>query len=222
MRHSQPTDERTAPPAPQYDAARAASWRQRAENLHDTFVKELVEAFDFCPWAKSARAARRTRIVALFQHELEHFHVETLQDPAHRAIEVWQLVVPDAQMSAMQWRAFVARLEQDLRKQGHPLPWALAAFHPEHPGRPQSIGGVIGMLRRSPLPAIQLVRLQVLERIRDKAAKQVAALPQENQRTLLRWLHESKQVEQHAHWLQQGEELMKEILQEQHRLRISS
>lgn len=195
------------PPTP----AQIDAWKARAVALHTTFVQDLVEAHDFCPWAKSARVADRSRIHAVFLADLPTFFEETIRDDAHQKVEVWQLVVPDAACEAMPWRAQVAALEQRLRKDGHDLPWAFAAFHPEHPGRPQSIGGVIGMLRRSPLPAIQLVHLDVLDRVRAKAAAQVEGLPQHNHHAMQQWLGDAAQIQEHAQWLQHGRELLAEI-----------
>src|SRR5690625_506628 len=194
-----------------HDPARTASWRTRAQELHEVFVRDLVEAHDFCPWAKSARAAQRSKIVALFVPELQPFCVGPLVHEAYEAVEVWQLVLPDVTLSAMGWRAYVADLEQTLRRDGHDLPWAFAAFHPEHPGRAESIGGTIGMLRRSPLPTIQLVRLHVLDRVRARASERVEALPAQNQPTLQQWLHDKRQRQQQAKWLKDGKELQAEI-----------
>lgn len=185
------------PPAPE-------SWRQRAEALHQEFVVAFVEGQDFCPWAHSARVAGRTKVVALRWHEVARFMCDILPLEENRKMEVWQLVVPDANERAMPWRRDVAELELRLRKDGIDLPWALAAFHPTHPGRQGTPGGTIGMLRRSPLPAIQLVRLDVLDRVRERAAKQVEALPAHNRVQLQYWLEEPEQQQRHEAWLQQG------------------
>lgn len=209
--HQHPKTKTTAARANHPKQAQDNAWKTRAVTLHTTFVRELVEAHDFCPWATSARIAGRSQIRAVFANAIDDFFETTIKNEEHQHIEVWQLVVPDADYKAMAWRAYVAELEQRLRKVGHDLPWAFAAFHPEHPGRPQSIGGVIGMLRRSPLPAIQLVRLDVLDRVREKAAAQVENLPQYNHQTMQRWLSHTPKREEHAKWLQQGKKLAAEI-----------
>lgn len=187
-------------------------WRQRAVDLHTTFVQDLIEAQDFCPWAKSARFADRTRIVALWTNELEAFISGVVVGSDADAVEVWQLVVLDGTERPMRWRGDVADLELRLRRQGVDLPWALAAFHPQHPGRPQTIGGVIGMLRRSPLPAIQLVRLDVLDRVRERAPERVDGLAEENQNKMQRWLTDENLVQKHADWILQGADLSEEIV----------
>lgn len=198
-------------PLPAVDEATLHAWRARAVELHGAFVRELVEGHDFCPWAHSARIAGRSHLRALWSAELEHFFATSLRAADAQKIEVWQLVVLDAPSRAMQWRAYVADLEQYLRRTHGALPWAFAAFHPQHPGRPESIGGTIGMLRRSPLPTIQLVRLEVLERVRTKAATQVNALPQQNQETLRAWLQNDDACARHAQWLKEGQDLLQEI-----------
>lgn len=196
---------------PAVDEATLQRWRAHAEDLHSAFVREFVEAWDLCPWAQSARHAGRSHVRALWAEELDDFFMHTLSAPHYQRMEVWQLVVMDAPQNAMRWRAYVSDLEQYFRRQLASLPWAFAAFHPEHPGRPDSTGGTIGMLRRSPLPAIQLVRLDALERVRSKASVQVHALPQQNQKSLRAWLQHDAHAEQHAHWLQEGVALLREI-----------
>lgn len=159
-----------------------AAWLTRAEVLHSTYIETVIEAGDFCPWARGARIAQRSRVHALWLEALPEF-IRTL--PNDGALEVWQIVVPDAHSSAMQWREYVATLERHLRRAGVNLPWAFAAFHPNHPGRPESIGGAIGILRRSPLPALQLVHLDVLARIRRHSGEIVESLAQRNRQKLL-------------------------------------
>lgn len=203
--------------APPHDLADAPEhpvdkeWRQRAVELHTKFVEDLIEAQDFCPWAKSARFANRTRVVALWTNELETFISQVVVGSEADAVEVWQLVVLDGTERAMRWRGDVADLEQHLRRRGVDLPWALAAFHPQHPGRPESIGGVIGMLRRSPLPAIQLVRLDVLDRVRERAKERVDGLAEENRQKMQHWVKQEDLVQKHERLLRQGIDLMRDI-----------
>lgn len=186
-------------------------WRERAVELHTTFVEDVIEAHDFCPWAKSARFADRTRVVALWTRELDAFISEVVVGSEANAIEVWQLVVLDGTARAMRWRGDVADLEQHLRRRGVDLLWALAAFHPQHPGRPESIGGVIGMLRRSPLPAIQLVRLDVLDRVRERAKERVDGLAEDNRRKMQHWVTQEDLVQRHDALLRQGADLLVEV-----------
>lgn len=193
------------------DSELEQAWHERAVELHTRFVTELVEPHDFCPWAKSARHAGRSRITAVWFDDLERFISDVVNVPDDPAIEVWQLVVLDGTERPMRWRGDVADLEQRLRRRGVDLPWALAAFHPQHPGRPESIGGVIGMLRRSPLPAIQLVRLDVLDRVRERAQERVDGLAEENQKKMRRWIEDQHLVNTHAGWILQGARLSAEI-----------
>lgn len=188
--------------------AQQNGWLRRAETLHSLFIEECIEAADFCPWARGARLAGRSRVVAIWQDKLDSFLRTGAAEPQ---IEVWQIVVPDATERAMAWREQVATIERSLRREGVELPWAFAAFHPQHPGRPESLGGTIGMLRRSPLPALQLIRLDVLDRVREHAAGTVDALAEKNRETLAAWLEDLALVKKHAGWLEAGNALRQDF-----------
>lgn len=151
---------------------------------HHRFVVEVIEAGNFCPWAQNARKKGRTQIHAAYLRVLPDALLDSLK-AADDQTEVIQWVVPDGPANAMQWRDILAQLEKELRRRTPDLPWAFAAFHPTHPGRPESIGGAIGLLRRSPCPAIQCVRLASLDAVRlpdDGAAADAVSL--RNQRVL--------------------------------------
>lgn len=196
----------SSPPAGVEGASTRLRCLERAEILHGAYIEALIEAGDFCPWARGARLAGRARIHALFVDELADFVRALPEDPE---LEVWQLVVPDATESPMGWRDQVASLERDLRRGGVNLPWAFAAFHPTHPGRPESIGGAIGLLRRSPLPALQLVHLDVLQRVRRHSEELVETLALLNRQRLLE-PDDVSLAETHARLLAEGRELRAE------------
>lgn len=176
----------------------------RAVALHAEYIESVIEAGDFCPWARGARVASRSRVHALWFDALPDF-IRAIPDDD--ALEVWQLVVPDAPASPMQWRDHVATLERALRKEGAHLPWAFAAFHPTHPGRPESIGGAIGLLRRSPVPALQLVHLDVLDRVRRHSEEFVESLAALNRQRLLT-PDDRSLAETHGRLLKAGERLL--------------
>ena len=154
-----------------------------AEALHAEFITGIIEAGDFCPWARGARLGERSEVRGCWLDELPAFLRALPSEPER---EVWQLVVPDGPARAMPWREHVAQLERALRREDRPLPFAFAAFHPQHPGRPESIGGTIGLLRRSPLPAIQLIRLDALDNVRARARARVEGLAEDNKKNIAR------------------------------------
>lgn len=179
---------------------------REAEKLHLRFVQEIVEAGDFCPWAKGARLHEKSRVKALWIDELLEFLIVLPNDP-HQ--EVLQLVIPDGLAHAMRWREYVTQLERELQKRRRGLPYALAAFHPEHPGRKESLGGAIGLLRRSPLPTIQLVRLDVLDDVRKnhRLAEHVAQRNFEH----IGVLAEGPMAQVHHKLLAEGRRFMKTV-----------
>lgn len=151
---------------------------------HTRFVTEVIEAGNFCPWARTSRLKGRTAVQACYERDLAEV-ARTLLVHASPSVDVLQIVVPDGASNAMRWRETVAELEKALRRVEPALPWAFAAFHPTHPGRPESIGGTIGLLRRSPYPAVQCIRLAALDAVRDDDAAVGDAVAERNQRVML-------------------------------------
>lgn len=176
------------------------------EALHLRFVTEVIEAGDFCPWARGARLQGRVAIDVCTVVDLEVRVRHWLTDPA---VEVVQLVVPDLPDAALRWRERVALLERALRADGVTVPFAFAAFHPQHPGRPESVGGAIGLLRRSPFPMVQLIRLSVLDAVRAQHAEAADGLTERNYGRV------------RAEWVERWEQVVRELIDEGIELRAS-
>ena len=158
------------------------AWAAEVIRLHMRFVVEVIEAGDFCPWARGARVQNRVEVVVCAPDALAQC---VRAQRARDALEVVQIVVPELTLPALRWREEVAHLERRLRREDGALPFAFAAFHPEHPGRAESVGGAIGLLRRSPFPMLQLVRLSSLDEIRARYGARADGLAVANQAVLL-------------------------------------
>ena len=147
------------------DALRQAAVREVLDAYQD-----LVEELGLCPWARPARRGGELRV-----------HVEILADHAgaeagiaalvSRLVEVtraWDvdpgmrvglLVVPDLPLSPPGWRAV-----RDAVGARAPR-YVLADFHPESEGGGENADRLVGMLRRSPDPFLQLVPHAVMRAI---------------------------------------------------------
>lgn len=158
------------------------AWEAEVLRLHMRFVTEVIEGGDFCPWARGARLQGAVDVRVCLDEDLAS---AARSYQAIEALDVIQIVVPDATDSALRWRERVTLLERSLRSAAPSWPYACAAFHPEHPGRPESLGGAIGLLRRSPFPMVQLVRLSALDELRARIPARVDALPAQNQAALM-------------------------------------
>lgn len=155
--------------------ARLGEHREAARALHERWVKEIVEGGPFCPFARFSRRAGRS-VFVVSCGDVSSFEEAVLRVAASAApeCEVLQVVFPGVGLSAVRWRSQVQEVAR--KHAGLAQRWALAAFHPQHPGRTDSEGGVVGMLRRSPFPMVQLVALRTLADVRgDRRNGPVAA-----------------------------------------------
>lgn len=146
--------------------ARFGEHAEAARALHGRWVEEVVEGGPFCPFARFSRRAGRS-IYVVVRGDASSFEEAVLRAATDAApdCEVLQVVFPGVSLPAVRWRSEV----QDLARRHVELArrWALAAFHPQHPGRSDSEGGVVGLLRRSPFPMVQLVALRTLAQVRE-------------------------------------------------------
>jgi hypothetical protein len=147
-------------------------WIQEAERLYRRYQLEIVEACGLCPWAERARVSGRFRTRVLLQTDLRGTEAATLAidelmvDP--RA-EVAVLVYPRLRLGRLEFERFVAEVREADAKR-HELgciPYVLAAFHPDAAPDASDAERLIPFLRRTPDPTIQLLRSDVLERVRS-------------------------------------------------------
>lgn len=136
--------------------------------LHERYQEEVVEAFNLCPWAKSARLTGNTIPLVDDGRAL----LEQLRDAAQSPAEVLFLILPTYTGDRAAFSDLVASLIADDARsyRDSSPPFAMAAFHPEPLpvcASDLSAEALIPHLRRSPNPTVQLVRLDALERVRQ-------------------------------------------------------
>jgi hypothetical protein len=146
---------------------------REALRVYRRYVTEVVERFDLCPWAASAR---REGLVS------EHVILaENLLDPqrtlaqiaslaSEPSREVALLIFPELELDRMAFERFVRTVRERDAERHEPgeIPFAMAAFHPDAPVELDDPERLIPYLRRTPDPTIQLVRMRVLDRVRGK------------------------------------------------------
>jgi len=143
-----------------------------ALRVYRRYASEVVERYGLCPWAASARRegriAERVLVASEPQDALEPT-LAALDELAHAPqIEIGLLLYPQLCLDRFAFEHFVAnvRARDAARRELGATPFALAAFHPEAPARTDDAERLIPFLRRTPDPTIQLVRRDVLERMR--------------------------------------------------------
>jgi hypothetical protein len=147
----------------------------RAMTFHDRWQRTWVEEAGWCPFAAASRRAGRSTARAGWEAPgpaapLERWGglAEALDglvgDPA---AEVLQWVVPRVVATPQAWEQEGRRLLAEWEAGAGRGRLAMAAFHPGWRVRVESPGGLIPLLRRSPWPMWQFVRLDALARVRQ-------------------------------------------------------
>lgn len=129
----------------------------------DRYMIEIVERYDLCPWARSAREKGEVAVEILFGQPTP----EDLIAAAQRALalpstRVAMLVVPELFPSGR-----VLRELRDAVSAAITSPRVgIADFHPHAPLDLESAARLVPFLRRSPDPLLQLVPLSLLDAVR--------------------------------------------------------
>jgi len=159
---------------------------QIALDYHSRWVGTFIEGASWCPFARSSRLSGRTTLKALacapaLGDPLTHWQelpAWLLEFADSLDAEVMQIVVPRVVCTAADWEHRAKQLLDEFQVlRGGRSVLALAAFHPQLTVRHETAPGLIPLLRRSPLPAIQFVRLDALARVkkgRDNADRFVS------------------------------------------------
>ena len=145
------------------DAAREALRR------NDRFLGEFVEAHDVCPYARRCRESGglERRVIESASPTVADVvaHAHALSTDAFRHVEVALLLFPALTAAPPAFERFVADVRETAAKTG-PFAFYAVAFHPDLPADIADPARFVSFLRKSPDPTIQLVRADLLERIR--------------------------------------------------------
>lgn len=151
---------------------------------NDAYLR-VIEGFDLCPFARPCRTSgqllrrvvRGADLPAVLLAELQ-----ALQRSRDGDFEVALVIAPDFAEGPRAWEALV----QDLAERVHdqfaaeglaPACYAVA-FHPQMAYRIDTPLQLVGLLRHSPDPTLQLVRREVLDRVRGSQGEQRYLDPQ--------------------------------------------
>jgi len=133
--------------------------------LLDRYLVEVVEAYNLCPWARTARTGGELTVEVLWGTP----SADAFAEAAARALvqpdtRVAMVVAPELAASPAQLRAIRDVVATRLPTAG------IAEFHPEAAYDPASPARLVPYLRRSPDPLLQLVPLELLDRLRAHTA----------------------------------------------------
>ena len=127
----------------------------------DRYIIEVVEAFDLCPWSRSARLGGEVAIEVLWGEPPFSTWIEAAQALLARpATRVAMVVAPESSVTAPQLRVIRDRVTARVPGSG------VAHFHPDAALDLASPARLVPFLRRSPDPLLQLVPLALLDSVR--------------------------------------------------------
>lgn len=163
------------PPA-QAPTPNDAALIEQALIVYDRYVKEVVEGFNFCPFARTSRESGGVDVRVLTDREIAADALLSVLDQvaAREATEIGILIFPRDLRGLRDWQRLVADMHQadanNPRK--YAKVWAQAAFHPDAQADLTSPSRLVSFIRRTPDPTIQLVRLSTLAQVRAKDPKE--------------------------------------------------
>lgn len=148
-----------------YDALRVEVLR-----IHLRYSIEVIEGFDFCPWAKAARCSGRVRTQVLFGAEPAlDTTLQALEDAERDdGPDIALLVFPELTLSRVAFQHFAAKLRErtTLSARGRRDVFAIADFHPDVEPDLHSPERLVAYIRKAPDPTLQLVRHSALQAVR--------------------------------------------------------
>jgi len=126
--------------------------------LLDSYLVEIVEAYELCPWARAARTGGELAVRVVWQQPPEDVWVAAAQEALARpGTRVAMVIAPE-------WRGELRGLRDRVAAR---IPTAgVADFHPDAPLDLASPAKLVPFLRRSPDPLLQLVPLSLLQAVR--------------------------------------------------------
>lgn len=143
--------------------------------VYERYAVEVVEAFGFCPWARSSRESGGVVLRVVFSDNSDDFAESLgLLSELHQGspdtdteVDIALFVYPLLDLERLAFEDFVRRLRARAETTSPKLDaFAMAAFHPSadadvsHPDR------LVPFVRRSPDPTLQLVRNTALSSIK--------------------------------------------------------
>ncbi|HEY5920829.1 MAG TPA: DUF1415 family protein [Kofleriaceae bacterium] len=133
--------------------------------LLDRYIVEIVETYDFCPWAKAARQNGELAVDVLWGTPAPAAWIDAarrlLAVPSTR---VAMVVAPELAATPSDFRMIRDYVATRMSAAG------VAEFHPDAELELATAARLVPYLRRSPDPLLQLVPLELLDKVRTHTA----------------------------------------------------
>jgi hypothetical protein len=133
---------------------------QEVRRLLDRYIVEVVEAYDLCPWSRSARLGGEVGIDVLWGTPTLDMWATCADALLATGVRVAMVVAPELACTSSELRAIRDDVSSRVKNVG------VAHFHPDAPLELASPPRLVPFLRRSPDPLLQLVPLELLDSLR--------------------------------------------------------
>lgn len=147
---------------------------REALRLCDRYVREVVLPFGLCPWAEGVlRAGTLARHVLPGRSPTPADCLPIVDAWSSSAVEVGFIVLPLRAGGPGSFDSFaeaVRRADRARRPRDQPPPFVVAAFHPDGAETFSGPHQLVSFLRRTPDPLLQLVRAELLDRVRTASS----------------------------------------------------
>ena len=147
---------------------------------NDRYVREFVEVFNLCPYAKRTRDSGRLHRVVLLEESVAACEalvreIGKLEAMAPETVDVALMIFPALPTGKDACVAFeklvaTARERMQSRHPGGDSPFYCVAFHPDFAEDLSDEHRAVRFIRRSPDPTVQLVRASVLRAVRGSGS----------------------------------------------------
>ena len=143
---------------------------------NDRYVREFVEAFNLCPYAKRTRETGRLQRFVLLEESHAALEalvrtIEKLEAMAPETVDVALVIfpsLPQGKDAATAFEQLVAQARERMqsRHAGGDTPFYCVPFHPGFAEDLADEHRAVRFIRRSPDPTVQFVRASVLRAVR--------------------------------------------------------
>jgi hypothetical protein len=159
------------PPNDRCAPAHAAALEREARRVFDRYSRELIEGYNLCPWAQKAREEGRVLVEVWVGEKPPVSAVsERVSDVGYaNDADIAFFLFPESTLERAAFERYVGDVQQayrTLRGQAG-TDMALVPFHPVAEADTSASHRLVPLIRRTPDPTIQAIRLDVLERLRQ-------------------------------------------------------
>ncbi len=141
---------------------------REAVRVYRRYAAEIVERYRFCPYAERSRLEGHTREIVCLDVVPDLSRSLALVSAAaeDERIEIGLILYPNATLGRLALSRFVEQLRRAHQAEPSGLVMAMEAFHPDATADLESADRHVPYVRRTPDPTIQLVRHDVLLKVR--------------------------------------------------------